>query len=246
MCIRDRLGTVDLDDKSLAETIGIIESKETALRSMSDQSTAGTGAAAVSNYARQKKNPQTDQRLQLTGKCEACSKVFKNRMLSRSRNKPDEIRILKLCGECCADRWKKVGKGRAEKPAEDSTAVNSGPAEGFLEVRDTAAAGIDGAVPVMMWDSTKGWVQRSEGHGKVQLTAYTVKEDYDRFGAEYVRVKPTEVTAIADSRCQSPIMGLKMLYRLGLKKRDLVRINTTATSISGTSIESNPALWQDG
>ena len=279
---REVLGTVDLDNKSLAETIGIIESKETALRSMSDQSTAGTGAAAVSNYARQKKNPQTDQRLQMTGKCEACSKVFKNRMLRQSKSKPDEIRILKLCGECWADRRKKAGKGGTGKPAEDSTAVNNGPVDGFLAVRDTAAGedgkwqtvtsrrtrrrrrekpergtivsprqregtrnsqisstveSTDGAVPAMMWDSTRGWVQRSEGHGKVQLTAYTVKEDYDRFGTKYAQVKPTEVTAIADSGCQSPIMGLKMLYRLGLKKRDLVRIKATATSISGTSID---------
>ena len=31
-------------------------------------------------------------------------------------------------------------------------------------------------------------------------------------------------------------MGLDMLYKLGLKKRDLVRVNATATSISGGSI----------
>ena len=273
---REVLGVVDLDDKSLAETIGIIESKETALRSMSGQSTAGTGAAAMSNYARQKKNPQTDQRLQLTGKCEACSKVFKNRMLRQSKNKPDEIRILKLCHDCWTETRKKgPGKGAPKTDSaatSGTTADNDSQSQCFVAIEDgewrtvisrktrrrrrgkpergatvssrqregtrsSQLASMDGAVPAMMWDSAKGWVQRSEGHGKIQLTAYTVKEDYDRFGAKYAQVKPTEVTAIADSGCQSPIMGLKMLYRLGLKKRDLVRIKATATSISGTSID---------
>ncbi len=45
------------------------------------------------------------------------------------------------------------------------------------------------------------------------------------------------VSVVADSGCQSPIMGLSSLYRLGLNKGDLARIRATATSISGQKIE---------
>ena len=48
------LGVVDLDDKSLKDTVAIIEGKETALRSMSGRS-ANSGSAALSSYGRQKK-----------------------------------------------------------------------------------------------------------------------------------------------------------------------------------------------
>ena len=65
-----------------------------------------------------------------------------------------------------------------------------------------------GAVPAIMWDSTQGWVQRSEGHGKAKLTAYTTEEDYCKFEIRHTHVKPTEVTTVADSSCQLPIMGL--------------------------------------
>ena len=89
----------------------------------------------------------------------------------------------------------------------------------------------------MMWDSAKGWVQKSEGHGRVKLTVFTTEEDHRKFGIRHAHVRPTEMFTVADSGCQSPIMGLEHLYRLGLKKKDLVRVRATATSISGNQIE---------
>ena len=42
---------------------------------------------------------------------------------------------------------------------------------------------------------------------------------------------------MTDSGCQTLIMGLDDLYQLGFKRKDLVRISATATSISGQQIE---------
>ena len=240
------LGVVDLDDKSLQDTVAIIEGKETALRSMSGRST-NSGSAAISSYGRQKKIAASDTRLQLTGPCETCGKSFKNRQLRTSKSKPDEIRILKLCTECWAEHRKTTGR-KGARGQDGSAAGNGTPQKSsavnddtvmddFLAMASEHAAGLDGAVPAMMWDSTRGWVQRSEGHGVIELTAFTTEADYRRFGIRHAHVKPTAVKAVADSGCQSPIMGLGLLYKLGLKKKDLVRINATATSISGTRID---------
>ena len=83
------LGTSGVNDKNLAETLGLIEDKETALRS-----TASSGAAAHSiTY---KRIEATDKCLQGTGKCEKCGKTFNNRKV-QSRKGRDDSTMLKSC-----------------------------------------------------------------------------------------------------------------------------------------------------
>merc|ERR1712020_803105 len=66
---KDVLGTASLDEKTLADTVAIIEAKETALRSMPGYKSAGE-KAAMSTYRGQQRIAKNDSRLQLTGKCE--------------------------------------------------------------------------------------------------------------------------------------------------------------------------------
>ena len=96
---KEVLGATGLDEKTLADTVAIIEAKETALRSMPGYRSGGE-KAAMSTYRGQQKVAKTDPRLQMSGKCEKCSKTFKNRLLQTGRGKPDEIKILKLCHDC--------------------------------------------------------------------------------------------------------------------------------------------------
>ena len=110
---KEVLGTADLDEKSLMETVGIVENKETALRSMPEYRPAGK-ADAQSGYRNSKKIGKTDLRLQQKGKCETCKKEFKNKQLWISKNKPDEIRTLKLCHDCWTESRKKLKKGGAK------------------------------------------------------------------------------------------------------------------------------------
>ena len=74
---KEVLGTTGINAKSLTETLGLIEDKETAARS-----TVNNGAAAHSTSY--KKIAESDKRLQSTGKCEKCGKTFNNKKV-RSR-----------------------------------------------------------------------------------------------------------------------------------------------------------------
>ena len=71
-----------------------------------------------------------------------------------------------------------------------------------------------------------GWQQRrSLPQPTVSLTAYACKEDYEHFGmplSSYPR--GGQVTAIVDTGCQSCLIGLKMVYRLGFKRADLLPV----------------------
>ena len=94
---KDVLGTTGINEKSLAETLGLIEDKETAARS-----TANSGAAAhTTSY---KKIAATDKRLQGTGKCKDCGKTFNNRRVRSRRGEDDKISTFTECKEC----WRKA------------------------------------------------------------------------------------------------------------------------------------------
>ena len=71
---RKVLGTIDIDDKSLNETIAIIETEEMASRSMITATTMSQVGAT--SYKRQ--ILPNDKRLQLKGKCATCQMEFSN------------------------------------------------------------------------------------------------------------------------------------------------------------------------
>ena len=71
---KDVLGVAGINDKTLDETVGIIEDKEMAARSVAGR--AATPAAASTSY---KKIASSDRRLKETGKCEKCGRTFNNK-----------------------------------------------------------------------------------------------------------------------------------------------------------------------
>ena len=89
----------------------------------------------------------------------------------------------------------------------------------------------------MTYDAARGWVQRSEDHGLIDLVAHTSEEDYKAFGLKRPEMTPTTVKAVADTGCQASLMGMDCLYKMGLRKKDLVRVRSNASSINGTAID---------
>ena len=113
---RDVLGTSGIPDKTLAQTITMIQDKETAARSVSQQ---GTVAGATTSY-RQSVRGTPDARLAMSGKCETCGTSFKNRRLRQSKSKGEEVQILKWCDKCWADRRKpKKDAAKLKKSSND-------------------------------------------------------------------------------------------------------------------------------
>ena len=99
---KDVLGVSGINGKTLAETLGLIEDKETAARSATDRATssAATSSAATSY----KKITAADNRLKSTGKCESCSKTFSNKAVRSKKGRDDEITTFKECKDC----WRKA------------------------------------------------------------------------------------------------------------------------------------------
>ena len=239
---KEVLGTSGIDNKSLAEMLGLIEDKETAARSIKS---GATSAAATTSY---KKIAANDRRLNGTAKCEKCQKVFKNKSVKSRKDRDDEVQTHTTCKDC----WRKsVKTKKKEKPTEESavetetttmntffggSSVQQGRRGRKGRYRTTVTSASTETISAMSYDSTRGWVTRREDHGRVRLSIYTVPEDAATFNIAYKEVKPTNVLAVADSGCQACLAGPTVLYKLGLKKSDLCRIRSQSTSINGTSL----------
>ena len=93
----------------------------------------------------------------------------------------------------------------------------------------------------MSYDRKRGWVQGTEGHGLVELMAHTDKEDYKTFGLKQPVMRQTRIQAVANMGCQASLMRLESLHKIGLQKKDLVRVRANA-GIQDTA--SSPAIQQ--
>ena len=246
---REVLGTTGINMKSLAETLGLIEDRETAARS-----TVNTGAAAhTTTY---KKIAASDKRLQSTGKCEKCGKTFNNKKVRSRRGQDDVLSTFKECKEC----WRKdhplsqqknrhKSADKEEKAAESNAAAATDNTFTFFasgvskrrrrgrRPQTTIVAATTETIDAMSYDSVRGWTTRHEDHGRVKISVYTIREDAAKFKIAYKEVLPTSITAVADSGCQACLMGLVQLYKLGLRKSDLSRIRSASTSINGSNLD---------
>ena len=281
---RDVLGTSGISDKTLAQTVTLIQDKETAARSVTHQ---GTVAGAATSYRQSARGtPGADKRLAMLGKCETCGTSFKNRRLRQSKSKGEEVQILKWCDKCWADRRRQKSEAaKPKKPSNDeeggavgdaatstvffgassltfssrsrplgghgapgdwasSTGRAMGPKAPTRRRRTgrrrgpraTTAAVVE-SIPSMTYDRDKGWAQRTEGHGMVELTAHTDRGDYEKFGLRCPDMRPATIQAVADTGCQASLMGVDCLHRLGLQKKDLVKVRANASSINGAAID---------
>ena len=94
---RDILGLPDLDDKSLNDTILLIENKEMAIRAMNVTSQSETTASISKTHHKQSK--ELDSKLSMKIPCQSCSKMIPRFKLRRG--KPKEFTH-------CISCWKKL------------------------------------------------------------------------------------------------------------------------------------------
>ena len=213
---KDVLGTTGINDKTLAETLGLIEDKEAAARSIASSSSAGH----ITAY---KKIAADDRRLKGSGKCEKCQEMFNNKRVQSGRGKKDDsISTFKICKSCwkkehplsrtenrhkTADKKEKTDESAATEVADQfdffGSSTTTRRRKRGRRPEMTVSAATTETIDAMVYDSTKGWISRHPEHGKVKLTAYTSAEDANKFGITHREVRPTNVSGVCDSGCHN-------------------------------------------
>jgi hypothetical protein len=82
----------------------------------------------------------------------------------------------------------------------------------------------------------------SEDQPTVMVTMSTEDCDYENLLLPMTRIHPKTTRAVADSGCQSSLMGLETFYSLGLKKTDLVKCKS-GLSVNSENIEISGAIF---
>ena len=251
---KEVLGDSGLDEKSLEDTIKLVEAKEAALRSTGgandDQSSGVTG------YSKYKKIQATDKRLQEKGKCDSCKEEFLIHGVVRRPGKDDEIKRYKICKPCFDKRKKKVNK--KEKNSDEEGAVTAGQFA-FLgsvssgiesKVMDRGVTGQIAMVkrgntecaavvlPNYVWEAGAGWIKRpNDPHPKIRLQAFIKESDYSEIGLRPPKMRQQEVIAVTDSGAMCNLIGWSLLQKFGLSKKDLCKVSGKWSAINGDSID---------
>ena len=252
---RKVLSTAGIDDKSLNDTIAIIEMEEMASRSMSGHSTTPTQAGSTSY---KKLISPNDKRLQIKGKCVTCNGDFCIHRVKRQPGKEDLLITDRFCKPCWQksrdDRRSRRSSTKPEPKSDTNEASGATNAEDFPYLCSVNANGDECVLsdeistycaanhmvipmPHHIFDGTKGWMQTPvEPHPVITLTAFTDESDYNHLRLPCPSMRPTKVTVVTDSGCQSSLLGIKSLHKLGLKKSSLVPVKGKMCAINGEGI----------
>ena len=249
---RKVLSTAGIDDKSLNDTIAIIEMEEMASRSMSDHSTTPTQAGSTSY---KKQISPSDKRLQTKGKCATCSTDFLIHRIKKQSGKEDILITDKFCKPCWQKRceFRRGSSRRFPAASDNNEAGGSAKSEDYPYLCSVNAdAGCSSPdeiasycaanhmvipMPHHIFDGTKGWMQTPvEPHPVITLAAFTDESDYTHLRLPCPSMRPTKVTVVTDSGCQSSLLGLQTMHKLGLKKSCLVPVKGKMSAINGEGI----------
>ena len=235
---REVLGTADIDEKSLEDTVAVVDGKETAARAEA----ADTPRVAASAYKRQQgynykgaapKDTASDQlRKQFRCACGAVTSQF-----GRVRG-----RLLEFteCREC----WRRKHARRRVADGPHATDTRQNPETAMFETISSLEV-VDGepsAGPTInsvsgerggfislsdhyVFNGTRGWKSGAAApHPTLSLQATVDVGAYDQLGLPAPPRHSAEVSAVADSGAQTCLMGLPVLRRLGLRRSHLTRV----------------------
>ena len=236
---KEILGTDGIDDKSLQQTITLIDSKEVATRAVGT-----TSSVAATAYARQRKAGATaaaktkQEEIIPQVKC-SCGKMYPQTGRIRGR-----LMTFRSCRDChMAKISSRPKSNEAAKSSENSSvevdalfhciAAVGSDAEPQLKpnrqrFKTVKRGGRVAIKPVdhLIFDGTLGWRKADAApHSTMKVSARIDKSSFAQLGMA-VNNKPTpiDITAVADSGAQTCLMSLKLIHRMGLTKKDLIPV----------------------
>jgi hypothetical protein len=211
-------------DMDLESVLKLVEAKEAGRRSQASLMVEGAHGISQHKKAKNEQPTPPDKR----AKCEKCCKPF-----TRPFGRGGRIRLYKLCKVCFTSQKTQTEK---DKTAEEGSNVHD------LLCAAITVSNRNGKKAIKLlhhvFNDDMGWQQRrSQSQPVITISARVCKDDYTHFGRTLASIpKGGPITAIADTGCQSCLIGLKVVYRLGLRKADLLAVQHRMNAVNRDSI----------
>ena len=227
---KDVLSCTDIDSKNLSDTIAVIDSKETAARAM----LAAPSAVAASTYKKlsvpKKPNANGD-----VIKCADCDTQMPK--ITTIRGKPREFKVCRAC-------W---GRNRGSKPAEQALfhclAAVGTVNHRVVMVQRRGRVAVRSPDQYIFKGPGLGWRKADAlPHPTLRLYVATDPVAYSEFGVTAPAPVSARLEVVADSGAQVCLMGLNVMHRLGLKKKDLIPVQKGVQAANGEEINILGAL----
>ena len=211
---------------TLEQILRFIEAKEAGKRSAMQLLLAhATDAVTGSTYKRQKRDAAEESS---QDPCSYCGRRGHGRSAPTRLRRKECPAYGTVCGNCKKDHhFESVCRGRAKtkssRISEQERAVFDTLCELTIQC-NMASVSLDYHVYDQASDK---WLRRpSKSQPFVRLSMAVQKEDYKHFGF-HLSVQPNTVSvdAMADTGCQSCLVGFKLIEKLGLSSKDLIPVN---------------------
>ena len=134
-----------------------------------------------------------------------------------------------------------------DSSAEPSVAASSGDDTGLeAEAGLTSLTSTSPAISIdtQQYDRLKGWINRPpSSHPMVNLNAHVDPSDYEHFGYKFTSPpRSSTIPAVTNTGCQSSIIGLNVVYRLGYTENDLIPTKMRMKAIDQNTIAVQGAI----
>ena len=245
---REVLGMTDIDTKSLADTVTIIDSKETAARAMSGESPRV--AASAYKKLSQPARPTVPEK---TFRC-ACGTV--TRQFGRVRGHVKEF-------TSCINCWRKNATRRRPTPPQVeanrrddtqpetavfqyATSIDVQEPTNLLSINSVSRArgGFISIDDHYVFDGTHGWRSgAAPPHPTLEVLVEVDTDAYDTLGLDGPPRRSAAVSAVADTGAQTCLMGLSVLRRLGLGKQHVTRVTKRILAANSEEIHVLGAIF---
>ena len=231
---REVFGTPDIDQKTLSETVAIIEAKERAARAL-----AGEGSVAAASAYKQEQR-HTILKTDPATACEACKKPTPKYW----KNRNGKLVEYRFCKECFKSlRPRRPPKNPTRNPPREAASLSTDCQDSVFDVIGsisncaTIIRRKGTTIENFIFDGTLGWrAGESKEQPTLSLKAAIDEAAYCTIEKAAPTSKGTVVQCVTDTGAQSCLMGLKILWCMGLRKADLVPVRRRMAAANGEEI----------
>ena len=232
---RDVLGTTDIDNKNLDETLTLIESRERAMRATATE-TQMPNVAAISSYKKLNPkggnpSPSPSNETIMCASCQVSTPKY-------GKNRWGKVREFKFCTDCFKRKKNNTSMKKDGAAAVFEALESIEPIGVLSDDQNSSPCGN------YLYDKNIGWyVGNSKPQPTITLKASIDHKAYHAIHKIAPVAQPVEMKCISDSGCMSALAPITVLQKMGLSEKNLLPVKKRMKTAAEGEIHISGAIF---